>query len=266
MFCFHFYCQGRPRKGEEPVKILTSRPKPEAVILEPIRDTNMAVTGTLRRSTRKRKRMEFFDVRESDKSDEVKDRKTRGFSAARSSRKIRISSDKLSNENTARTKGDMTGNVKHERKFSSVKPERKAEHRNELVRSNNISCNGRNESGAEEEEEKRKISLDVGKTIIFKNMNGSAKVEPEDEDEGEEGDVDDDSLSENEEHDVDEAVINEASKHIFSCTYCEFAAIDLMELRSHYNENHPNDILMCQPCNQYFLSLKVSLCLSLCYI
>uniref|UniRef100_A0A2C9KNK2 Uncharacterized protein n=1 Tax=Biomphalaria glabrata TaxID=6526 RepID=A0A2C9KNK2_BIOGL len=60
-----------------------------------------------------------------------------------------------------------------------------------------------------------------------------------------------------EEDAVDEETLNEASKHIFSCAYCEFAAVDMMELREHYNQTHPNDILTCQPCNQYFLSLKV---------
>ncbi|KAK0044044.1 zinc finger protein 91 [Biomphalaria pfeifferi] len=59
-----------------------------------------------------------------------------------------------------------------------------------------------------------------------------------------------------EEDAVDEETLNEASKHIFSCAYCEFAAVDMMELREHYNQTHPNDILTCQPCNQYFLSLK----------
>ncbi|KAH9487756.1 hypothetical protein Btru_068755, partial [Bulinus truncatus] len=55
---------------------------------------------------------------------------------------------------------------------------------------------------------------------------------------------------------VDEETLNQVSKEIFSCAYCDYAAVELTELREHYYQTHPNDILTCQPCNQYFLSLK----------
>lgn len=67
-----------------------------------------------------------------------------------------------------------------------------------------------------------------------------------------------DKKDKKDEEEEDEMTVLEASKHIFSCLYCKFAATDPFELKSHYNSHHPNDILTCQPCNQYFLSLKVS--------
>ncbi|XP_076470192.1 uncharacterized protein LOC143300427 [Babylonia areolata] len=44
--------------------------------------------------------------------------------------------------------------------------------------------------------------------------------------------------------------------NIFSCKYCEFAAGDMKELRSHSVEEHPNQITRCEPCSQIFLSTK----------
>ncbi|KAL8604990.1 hypothetical protein ACOMHN_018792 [Nucella lapillus] len=50
---------------------------------------------------------------------------------------------------------------------------------------------------------------------------------------------------------------SDAKKHnIFSCKYCEFAAGDMNELRTHSVEQHPTNITRCEPCSQVFLSTK----------
>ena len=92
------------------------------------------------------------------------------------------------------------------------------------------------------------------------NSTSDDENQGDEDDDFSEGDIDNDFSPSKEAKlvdEVDKETLAEASKHIFSCTYCNFSATDLFDLRLHYNEKHPNDILTCQPCNQYFLSLKV---------
>ena len=95
---------------------------------------------------------------------------------------------------------------------------------------------------------------------IHKRPSSQAEEEDEDmilEEEAEQGEGELMPENEDEVDKEEHARVNEASLTIFSCTYCEFAAIDLLELRAHYSSSHPQEILTCQPCDQCFLSLKV---------
>ncbi|RUS72715.1 hypothetical protein EGW08_019526 [Elysia chlorotica] len=101
----------------------------------------------------------------------------------------------------------------------------------------------------------------VGKKPTVEHIASSLQPEEEDEDMilEEEAEEDEGEIIPGDEDEVEReahARVNEASLTIFSCTYCEFAATDLLELRTHYSSSHPQEILTCQPCDQCFLSLK----------
>ena len=43
---------------------------------------------------------------------------------------------------------------------------------------------------------------------------------------------------------------------IFSCKACDFTGEDMEELRSHYSEKHPEEVINCEACSMIFLSTK----------
>ena len=145
---------------------------------------------------------------------------------------------------------------------STVEKEAKGHHKTLLTKTTDLNPNESSSSSMA----KDSIAITV---LEDTNISSSSKIEIDKADEDQEEIIEDDDRDgydseweRNEERklidEVDEETLAKASKHIFSCTYCEYAADDLFGLRGHYNEKHPNDIITCQPCNQYFLSLKVN--------
>lgn len=198
-----------------------------------------------RRSTRKRKVMEFFDDDEDDESEKEKSRKEKKEKSNTKLNKVKESL--IDNKQPAavcstvkRPKGRPSKKVKETEKTVQVDTPAKGREPQASVPSLPHTDN----TAVDVKPEHRVVTDDES----------VASVCDDDEDDDLSFDSEDEMNP-----DIDDEKLMEASKHIFSCTYCDFAATDLTELRGHYNENHPNDILACQPCNQYFLSLKVSL-------
>ncbi|CAG5132156.1 unnamed protein product [Candidula unifasciata] len=288
--------RGRPRKDEniktaasrvrmskpvsDTIKVASKDPKPETA----------AAAVMLRRSTRKRKTLTFFSDEEPFRHEEVKEKRVNGTAGAARllRRNIKITQDKInkllkeksgksSRASPRKVSKQPDDNMANNSVQADVKTEVSAPGVNidsrldpEKIQPEAVtasSMNGRTTAADCLNISPMDVKAEAGSlpgnmsTCYSVTVNGSSKSHAEsDEDfaptEGEE-ESDGYSPSEDENYtEMDEEKINEASKYIFSCTYCEFAATDLMELRSHYNESHPNDILTCQPCSQYFLSLK----------
>ncbi|CAL1538819.1 unnamed protein product [Lymnaea stagnalis] len=220
----------------------------------------------LRRSTRKRKKMEFFDDDPEEEKEPEPVQITEPDHEIQINRKSRKKWTRLRNAKDGQgEKKKINLSLKNSGTDKSETSDGKAEPmntKNESVISETTNHKDKNSSPGNKSSRKTVKKTEKTNSVNEENANENTDCLEEDSEENfSEKDEDDDdfSLGEGEtdaQDSVDEEKLNEASKHIFSCTYCDFAATDLTGLRGHYNENHPNDILTCQPCNQYFLSLK----------
>ncbi|XP_035828141.1 zinc finger protein 91 [Aplysia californica] len=251
--------RGRPKKGEEKKPSKPSAPK-EKIPVKPAQEEEKQAEEEgvpPRRSVRKRKKKEFLN------EDDWEDK--------RKKHKLKVEKSKPDKKKSVtKTFGEMkvSDQVFKKQAISGVRGAAAESQTHDLVSAEKGQMSDTAAISSEDQTGTVKPTDDVSTTteqplvpLKVPETNHVFTDEENDDvdDDYSDGEIDDDFLPLKEKKlvdEVDEETLAEASKHIFSCTYCEFAATDLFGLRSHYNEKHPNDILTCQPCNQYFLSLK----------
>ncbi|KAK3731778.1 hypothetical protein RRG08_035443 [Elysia crispata] len=203
-----------------------------------------------RRSGRKRKAVKFFDSDEDQSQTDLDTVKViKNSQRIEATKKPSVGSKTKSDERRKSTKTRVLN-----QRISKQEKMGTEESHSQKVAQNLDDCDPDMEimNGNQHSVETKSKGMGVESSLHTEEEDEDLILEEEaEEDEGELIPGNEDEV-EREEH----ARVNEASLTIFSCTYCEFAATDLLELRAHYSSSHPQEILTCQPCDQYFLSLK----------
>ncbi|GFN95274.1 Zinc finger protein 91-like, partial [Plakobranchus ocellatus] len=206
-----------------------------------------------RRSGRKRKMVKFFDSDGEGEQEtgtlEPKKNCKKSKSPLMSMAKQKASQSKRTKPMSEIGKKDLEGQVGNKRKtLDSGTEETNIRLKRSVERVDN------HDEDIEKLHEHQRLSAVEREAIHAQEEEEDEDMILEEEAEEDEGEI----IAGNEEEVEKEeyARVNEASLTIFSCTYCEFAATDLLELRAHYSGSHPQEILTCQPCDQCFLSLK----------
>ncbi|GFR59771.1 zinc finger protein 91-like [Elysia marginata] len=245
-------------------RVVASKLKENSATVDSSIITSHAKGTDQRRSERRKKGVKFFDDEHIEKNLATLEKNKNSKTKQANTKPPPSSRLKYKEEKNCKTTNKSNAKVLAKNKSAGEKTSPRTNTNrgsiNELIQrdANQSDNESRNLTGCDPDME----VMGEKENLVVVTLETSSQVEEEDDEDmiiEEEAEVGEGEILPANEDELDKeehARVNEASLTIFSCTYCEFAATDLLELRAHYSSSHPQEILTCQPCDQWFLSLK----------